>query len=108
MDKTDVRATGVGIGSGIIASLCCLLPIVLIFLGIGSISTALSITQYKPYFLFLSLVFMAGFSWVYLKKSNCMDGSCKMDRGRFITVALMGYAVIVLGVFYVLLPLVIG
>lgn len=74
--KHKTEAVGIGVVSGIIASICCLGPVFIVLLGLSSLSAALSITQYQPYFLVLSIIFMAGAIWVYLRKKN--QGHCDL------------------------------
>ena len=52
------KSVKVGVIAGLLASLCCIGPIIIIFFGLGSFSFALSLSQYKPYFLILSIIFL--------------------------------------------------
>ena len=70
-DKTTEKiiATG-GLLGAIAASTCCVLPVVLLALGISGawISNLVSLARYKPFFIVLSLVFIGtGFWIVYFK-----------------------------------------
>jgi len=59
-----------GVCSGIIASFCCLGPLIIIFLGLGTIPFALSITQYRPFFLALGIFFIVGAIILHLRMKN--------------------------------------
>ena len=70
-DKTTKKiiATG-GLFGAIVASTCCVLPVILFALGISGawISNLVSLARYKPFFIVLSLVFIGtGFWMVYFK-----------------------------------------
>ena len=70
-DKTTKKiiATG-GLLGAIVASTCCVLPVILLALGISGawISNLVSLARYKPFFIVLSLVFVGtGFWMVYFK-----------------------------------------
>jgi thiol-disulfide isomerase/thioredoxin len=99
-------AISIGVVSGIIASLCCLGPVFIILLGLSSLSVAISITQYNPYFLILSFIFMAGAIWVYLRKKN--QGCCNLNvikkNRNFISLAAITMVLFYVVALYVLLP----
>ena len=70
-DKTTKKiiATG-GLLGAIVASTCCVLPVILFALGISGawISNLVSLARYKPFFIVLSLIFIGtGFWIVYFK-----------------------------------------
>lgn len=85
-----------GIFSAILASLCCLGPLILVLLGVGSASTALAIGYNKPYFLIFGLVVLIiGFSLLYRKSCNTTELSKKQQlfifSGSFLVAALFYY-----------------
>lgn len=83
-----------GIVGAIIASSCCVLPLVLITLGVSGawIGNLTALEPYKPYFLPVTAILLgAGFWHVYFKpKRDCADGSyCARPRsGRITQIAL--------------------
>lgn len=83
-----------GIVGAIIASSCCVLPLVLITLGVSGawIGNLTALEPYKPYFLTVTAILLgAGFWHVYFKpKRDCADGSyCARPRsGRITQIAL--------------------
>ena len=71
-------ATG-GVVGALLASSCCLLPLVLISLGVSGawISSLTALEPYKPVFISITVLFLAGGFWhVYFKKPEpCEDGT---------------------------------
>jgi mercuric ion transport protein len=83
-DKTFLK---IGVIGAFLASLCCLGPLILIALGIGTASGVLSIGYNKPYFLVGALVFFTVAAWFYFKKKqkavcDCGDGLGKLDNKK--------------------------
>ncbi len=83
-----------GIIGAIIASSCCIVPLVLLTLGVSGawIGSLTALEPYKPYFLTVTAILLgAGFWHVYFKTNKaCADGSyCARPRsGRITQVAL--------------------
>ncbi len=59
-----------GLIGGTLAALCCIGPLVIVLFGLGSVSFALSIGKYKPYFLGLGFLFMIFAIVLHLRKKN--------------------------------------
>ena len=102
--KFSKRGGLIGIFSGLIASLCCITPLVLIFLGLGSVSFAFSFIGLKSYFLLASLLFLSVSFFFYLRKQKC--GIIAGLKSPFILTALAIHLVLFIGSFYLLLPFV--
>jgi len=68
-----------GILGAVVASACCVVPLVLVTLGIGGawVGNLAALEPYKPYFLGVTVLLLAaGFWHVYFKpKPACTDGS---------------------------------
>lgn len=83
-----------GIFGALIASSCCVAPLVLVTLGISGawIGNLTALEPYKPYFLVATALFLAGGFWhVYVKpKQACADGSycARPASGRIVKSAL--------------------
>ncbi len=83
-----------GIVGAIIASSCCVLPLLLITLGVSGawIGSLTALEPYKPYFLAVTAILLgAGFWHVYIRpKKACADDSyCARPRsGRITQIAL--------------------
>jgi len=108
-DKTFLK---IGVAAAFLASLCCLGPLILIALGIGTASSVLSIGYNKPYFLIGALVFFIVASWFYFKKKqkavcDCGDGSGKLDNKKVtvqVVIALCVMITLYLFLTFILVP----
>lgn len=105
MRKIDKESVGVGTIAAFIASLCCIGPLILIALGLGTASSALSIGAQKPYFLALGLVFFAVslFLFITYRRKNICEGCTtkEQERRRIINTILTAFAALVM--LYILL-----
>lgn len=81
MDKKFVGLAA--LASAALASVCCLGPLVLAGLGLGSLGLAAGLTKYRPVFLALTGVVLAvAFYLAYRKRTvACADGSCELRSG---------------------------
>lgn len=74
----DTSWLGIGaVLAAIGASVCCVGPLLLLSLGIGGawMSTLTSMESIRPFFLILSLIFIAlGFRKLYLIPASCEEG----------------------------------
>ena len=111
--KTDkatkkIIATG-GLLGAIVASTCCVLPVILFALGISGawISNLVSLAPYKPFFIVFSLVFIgAGFWMVYFKPQisipSVQSTSCyRPFSEKTIKIMLWSAVIIILIVFLI-------
>lgn len=64
--------------TGFLASACCIGPLLLVFLGIGSAGALAALEPYRPYFTVITLLFLGGgFYFTYRKpKANCEYSAC--------------------------------
>lgn len=94
-------ATG-GVVSALLASSCCLLPLVLISLGLSGawIGSLTALEPYKPVFISITVLFLAGGFWhVYFKKPEpCEDGTicARPETSRMTKAALWIATILVL------------
>lgn len=99
-----------GIFGGFLSSLCCVGPLIVILFGLGSVSFALSISKYRPYFLGIGFLFMVGTIALHLKKKNkCCDVNCFSVKGlkkerNFIVSVIISMIVFYVLALYVLVP----
>jgi mercuric ion transport protein len=108
-DKTFLK---IGVVAAFLASLCCLGPLILIALGVGTASSVLSIGYNKPYFLVGALVFFIVAAWFYFRKKqkavcDCGDGSGKLDNKKVavqVVIALCAMVTLYLLLTFVLVP----
>ena len=68
----------------VFASLCCLSPVVIVLLGLGSVTFASSLAdtlygEYKWYFRSLGIVLLIGAYLYYLRKNK---GVCTLDQAK--------------------------
>lgn len=76
--------------SGLLASACCVGPLLLVFLGIGSAGTLTALEPYRPYLMAMTFLFLGGaFYLVYRKPKNanfaadeacCKNGSRRVQK----------------------------
>ncbi len=109
-DKTFLK---IGIIGAFLASLCCLGPLILIALGVGTAGSVLSIGYNKPYFLAGALIFFIVAAWFYFRKKqkaacDCADGSGKLDNKKIavqVGIALCAMITLYLLLTFVLVPI---
>ena len=86
--KTETKKTlllGGSLATAITASACCIGPLVLAALGIGGAAVAVSLEPYRPWFIVITVVLLAGaFFLVYRRPSaSCAaDGACEISPTR--------------------------
>jgi copper chaperone CopZ len=103
MGKINIKAIGIGIKAGIISSLCCILPLILVIFGLVSIGTALRIVQFKPYFIGLSIVFLVVSLVLFLRKNK---SCCITDKRFFVGTAIITHLLIFILLLYVFVPII--
>lgn len=89
-------ATG-GIVGAIMAASCCVVPLILVTLGVSGawIGSLTALEPYKPYFLAVAAILLgAGFWHVYMKPQRaCAEGSyCARPRSGHVTQAVLWLA----------------
>lgn len=87
--------TAGGVTGAVLASSCCIAPLVLFMLGISGawISNLTVLEPYQPLFITITFGFLgAGFWMVYFKpKKQCADGYCsRPESGRLLKSLLWG------------------
>lgn len=99
--KTRSRwfATG-GIIGAVLASSCCIVPLVLVTLGVSGawIGNLTALEPYKPLFVVVTLAFLAGGFWyVYGRQQpECVDGSyCARPESALTTKSVLWVATII-------------
>lgn len=79
-----------GVAAGIVASLCCIGPLLSLGLGLGSFAAAAWFAQWRPVLLGITFVLL-GLAW-YLTywrlKADCADDTCARPPGRTARVSL--------------------
>lgn len=85
MEKTSLPAVG-GIIAAIVASLCCIGPILIALVGIGSIGAFTVFESSRPYLIGITVILLGiAFYLVYKRREvKCEDGTCKIeDAGKW-------------------------
>lgn len=108
-NKTFIK---IGVAAAFLASLCCIGPLILIALGVGTASSVLSIGYNKPYFIIGALLFFVVAAILYIRKKNkavcdCGDGTQKLDKQKIaiqIMIALCAMVTLYLLLTFVLVP----
>jgi mercuric ion transport protein len=72
------------ITTGFLASACCIGPLLLAFLGIGSAGALVAFDPYRPYFMAATLLFLGGgFYFTYRQpKAVSVDSACCAKGGK--------------------------
>lgn len=83
MNKNSKIIGIVALLSAGLASICCIGPLLVTALGLGSLGLAAGLAQYRALFLTLTAVILAaGFYLAYRKRTvACPDGSCELRSG---------------------------
>ena len=91
-----MKAARVGILSAITASVCCLGPVLLVVLGLGSLGFGAVLGRYHWWFIGTAIALLA-YAWrSYLKEvRRCKTASCEMARGTTTRTMLLLASVIV-------------
>jgi len=81
MEKTSLSAAG-GIIAAIVASLCCIVPVLWVFFGVSSNAAFSMFEVSRPYFIGVTVVLIGlSFYFTYRKREvKCDDGTCKVVR----------------------------
>lgn len=80
MDRKNLSTTG-AVVSAVVASLCCIGPLVVALIGVGSIGAFAVFEAYRPYLIGITVVLLGlAFYLTYRKREVvCEDGSCKIE-----------------------------
>ena len=91
-----MKTAQIGILSAVTASLCCVGPLLLAALGLGSLGFGAAIGRYHGWFLIGASVLLA-IAWrSYLTKARrCRTARCEMAHGKATRVVLIAASVIV-------------
>jgi len=80
MNKAAYTTVG-SVLSALLASLCCIAPVVFALIGAGSLGFAAAFEPYRPYLLALTVLFLGtSFYFTYRKREvQCEGGTCKVE-----------------------------
>jgi mercuric ion transport protein len=83
--KTNLPLIG-GLITALLSTVCCILPLVLLLMGIGGswISNLTALEPYKPIFIGITFVFLVIAYWqIFMKKQDCEEGKiCAVPENK--------------------------
>lgn len=86
----------VGAGGAVLSSLCCLMPVTIVLLGLGSGAFMATTMKYTAVFIPIGVVSVAaGFSVHFRERRRCTREACRMAGGTWNLVLLTASALIV-------------
>ena len=92
MKLTDLTPGFVSMTTGIGASLCCVLPLTIVALGLGSGAFMMVTMQYRPILYPLGLLGLAvAFFLFFRQKRACDLQSCRM-RGKWLNLTILAFS----------------
>ncbi len=95
MNLGDIKAGLVSFSSAIIASLCCLLPLAVVLLGLGSGAFMMVTMRYRTIFLPVGVIGVAlGYYLYFREKRRCANLGCAFAGGK-INLALLFFATVI-------------
>ncbi|GIX48421.1 MAG: hypothetical protein KatS3mg131_2632 [Candidatus Tectimicrobiota bacterium] len=90
-----------GLGAALAASTCCLLPLAVVFLGLGSGAFMMTTMRWRPVLLPLGLLGLAAAYYLHFReRRRCRTQGCAMAGKTFNTVMLALATLIMLGVIW--------
>lgn len=91
-----VAAAG-SVVSGILASACCIGPLVFALLGISGAAFVHRFEPFRPYLLVVTYALLGGaFYWTYRPRAVCgPDGACEMPRASHVGRATLWIATVI-------------
>lgn len=96
-----------GVFAGLVASLCCLGPLLSLSLGLGSFAASAWFAQWRAYFLVITCALLGLAWWLTYRrpKADCTDGACARPPGRVARISLwLGTLVALAAAIYPALP----
>lgn len=95
MNLGNLKAGLVSFSSAIIASLCCLLPLAVVLLGLGSGAFMMVTMQYRTVFLPIGMLGVAlGYYLHFRERRRCTNLGCTFAGGK-VNLALLLFATVI-------------
>ncbi len=97
MRISNIKSIIVSLPSAIVASLCCVLPLAVVMLGVGSGSFMMYTMRYSSIFIPIGVIGVGlGYFFYFREKKKCDALACRMAAGRFNLVVLIIATVVVI------------
>ena len=97
--KIDKKPLFIGLIGGFIASLCCITPLVIVFFGLASVSTAMIFSKYGYIFFTLAIIFIIIALLLYYKKRNKTCSLEDKKKNKYYVIA----TIIIMVIIYIIL-----
>ena len=86
----------VSLPSAIVASLCCVLPLAVVLLGLGSGAFMMYTMRYSYIFIPIGIIGVSlGYFFYFREKKKCDALSCRMAAGKFNLIMLVFSTIVV-------------
>jgi len=67
--------------AGFLASACCIGPLIVVLLGLGSASAFIALEPYRPLFAAITLALLVWAGWRYWQgKQQCTANGCQLEK----------------------------
>lgn len=98
MKLSDLKSGLVSFGGAFVASLCCLLPLTVVLLGLGSGAFMATTMRLRPLFLPVGILAVGTGYYLYFRERRRCDAlGCRMAGSRF-NLALLSIATVMLAI----------
>ncbi len=89
-DRYNIKSILVSLPAAIVASLCCVLPLVMVVLGIGSGTFMMYTMKYSYIFIPTGVIGVGlGYIFYFREKQRCHAVACRMAAGKLNLIALI-------------------
>lgn len=97
MKSFDLKPGIISVLTAMGASLCCVLPLTVVFLGLGSGAFMMTTMQFRPVLYPLGVLGLAFSFYLFFKKSRaCKTNSCPMPNKR-LNIVLLVFSTLMMG-----------
>ncbi len=103
---SNMKTILVSLPSAFIASLCCVLPLAVVLLGLGSGAFMMYTMRYSYIFIPIGVIGVSlGYFFYFREKKKCNALSCRMAAGKFNLVMLVfSTIVVVMAIIFTVFP----
>ena len=93
---SNMKTILVSLPSAIVASLCCVLPLAVVLLGLGSGAFMMYTMRYSYIFIPIGIIGVSlGYFFYFREKKKCDALSCRMAAGKFNLIMLVFSTIVV-------------